>query len=195
MILSDIELRQLSLCPVVHGGKPLITPYSEAQESKVISFGLSSSGYDVRLGRKAKIFDAPAGWIIDPKKFSDPEYVDDMMASVESNDHFILQPHGYGLFLAMEWVNMPRNMMGLCLGKSTYARCGAHVNATPMESEWAGHLVIEISNPTKNPLKLYVGEGIAQFLFLRTGPVERSYADKGGKYQNQTEVTVARIKS
>lgn len=163
---------------------------------KLISHGLTSYGYDVSLARDGvKIFTNIHSAIIDPKRF-DPEMclVD---AKVHTDDDgalfVILPPHAHMLGRTVEYFYMPRDVTAICLGKSTYARCSIIVNATPIEAGWHGNVVIEIGNLTNSPAKIYLEEGISQFLFFRGEGCMVSYADRGGKYQGQTGVTLAKV--
>jgi dCTP deaminase len=151
----------------------------------VISYGVSSYGYDVRVGRHYKVFTNVHSAIVDPKQFSSRSFVD-----IEG-DHCIIPPNSFALAETVEYLEIPRDILGVCLGKSTYARCGIIVNVTPLEPEWRGKVTIEISNTTPLPAKIYSGEGIAQILFFRANDVCRvSYGDKKGKYQDQKGLTL-----
>lgn len=157
----------------------------EADGKKIVSYGTSSYGYDVRCGREFKIFTNINSSIIDPKNFCEKSFVD-----VES-DVCIIPPNSFVLARTVEYFKIPRNVLVVCLGKSTYARCGIIVNVTPLEPEWEGHVTLEFSNTTNLPAKIYAGEGVAQMLFFESDEVcETSYADRGGKYQGQTGVTL-----
>lgn len=146
----------------------------------VISYGVTSYGYDVRVGRRFKIFTNARCAVVDPKNFDPLSFVD-----IEA-DHCLIPPNSFALAETIEYLEIPRSVIGVCVGKSTYARCGIIVNVTPLEPEWRGRVTIEISNTTPLPAKIYAGEGIAQILFLRAEEVcRRSYADKAGKYQDQ----------
>ncbi len=163
-----------------------IEPFAEsASRPGVISYGVSSYGYDVRVGRKFKVFTNVYGALIDPKNFSPTAFVD-----IEA-DWCIIPPNSFALAETVETFEIPRNVLATCLGKSTYARCGIIVNVTPLEPEWRGRITIEISNTTPLPAKIYANEGIAQILFFRAEDVCRiSYADKKGRYQDQTGLTL-----
>ena len=151
----------------------------------VISYGLSSYGYDVRVGRHFKVFTNARCAIVDPKNFDPASFVD-----IEG-DYCLIPPNSFALSETVEYLEIPRDIICVCLGKSTYARCGIICNVTPLEPEWRGRVTIEISNTTPLPAKIYAGEGIAQILFLRTDAVCRtSYADKKGKYQDQKGLTL-----
>lgn len=146
----------------------------------VISYGVTSYGYDVRVARNFKVFTNARCAIVDPKNFDPQSFVD-----IEG-DHCLIPPNSFALAETVEYLEIPRNVIGVCVGKSTYARCGIIVNVTPLEPEWRGRVTIEISNTTPLPAKIYAGEGIAQMLFIRAEEVCRtSYADKKGKYQDQ----------
>ena len=150
-----------------------------------ISYGVSSYGYDVRVGRKFKIFTNAHCTVVDPKHFDPASFVD-----VEG-DYCLIPPNSFALAETVEHLEIPRDVIAICVGKSTYARCGIIVNVTPLEPEWRGRVTIEISNTTPLPAKVYSGEGIAQILFLRTdASCNVSYADKKGKYQDQSGLTL-----
>jgi dCTP deaminase len=158
------------------------------ETQKIVSYGLSSAGYDVRLGRKFKIFTNIRSALIDPLNMSDDCYVN------HEGDDVIIPPHSYILGHTPEVFDIPRDVMVVCVGKSTYARAGCAVNVTPIEPGFKGQVVIEIANQTPLPMKVYADMGIAQFLFFKmSGPCETSYADRDGKYQGQTGITTARV--
>jgi len=151
----------------------------------VISYGVSSYGYDVRVGRNFKLFTNVYGAVVDPKNFDPSSFVD-----IEG-DSCLIPPNSFALAETVEYIEVPRDILCLCIGKSTYARCGIIVNITPLEPEWRGKVTIEISNSTPLPAKIYAGEGIAQIIFLRAEAVCRtSYGDKKGKYQDQKGLTL-----
>ncbi|MGH7000739.1 MAG: dCTP deaminase, partial [Stellaceae bacterium] len=151
-------------------------------------YGLSSYGYDARVGRDFKIFTNVSSAVVDPKNFSSESFVD------RETDVCVVPPNSFALASTMEYFRIPRDTLVICLGKSTYARCGIIVNVTPLEPEWEGHVTIEISNTTPLPARIYAGEGICQFLFFKSDQVcEVSYADRGGKYQKQRGVTLPRL--
>lgn len=157
----------------------------EVEGKKVISFGTSSFGYDVRCAREFKVFTNINSAIVDPKAFSEASFVD-VVADV-----CIIPPNSFVLARTVEYFRIPRNILTICLGKSTYARCGIIVNVTPLEPEWEGHVTLEFSNTTPLPAKIYANEGVAQMLFLEADtPCEVSYRDRGGKYQGQRGVTL-----
>jgi len=154
----------------------------------VISFGVSSYGYDIRVSNRFRIFTNVFGSVVDPKAF-DPKG----LIEVE-NDVCLIPPNSFALALSLERFRIPANVLTLCVGKSTYARCGIIVNVTPFEPEWEGKAVLEISNTTPLPAKVYAGEGLAQVLFFESDtPCKTSYADRKGKYQNQNDITLPRI--
>ena len=163
-----------------------IEPFADASHRPgVVSYGLTSYGYDVRVGRHFKVFTNVYGAVVDPKNFSPAAFID-----IEA-DSCIIPPNSFALAETIEYFEIPRDILAVCLGKSTYARCGILVNITPLEPEWRGRVTIEISNTTPLPAKIYAGEGIAQILFLRAEAVcQTSYADKKGKYQDQKGLTL-----
>ena len=167
----------------------MIEPFIESQVRQgVVSFGLSSYGYDIRVADKFKIFTNINNTVIDPKAFDPRSFVD------VRTDVCIVPPNSFVLARTVEYFRIPRDVLTLCLGKSTYARCGIIVNVTPFEPEWEGTATLEISNTTPLPAKIYANEGIAQVLFFQSDECcETSYADKKGKYQAQREVTLPRI--
>jgi len=155
-----------------------------------VSYGLSSYGYDVRIGTRFKVFMPPLSCtkqlVVDPKAFSE-DFVKTVDTEREKVDHILIPPNSFALGETLEFFTIPRNVLAICVGKSTYARCGIIVNVTPLEPEWCGRITMEISNTTPLPAKIYAGEGIAQILFFRAERLcEVSYADKHGKYQNQS---------
>jgi dCTP deaminase len=170
----------------------MISPFEaeqvrEVQGEKVISYGTSSYGYDVRCAREFKIFTNINSAIVDPKNFSEDSFVN------FENDVCIIPPNSFALARTVEYFKIPRDVLVICLGKSTYARCGIIVNVTPLEPEWEGHVTLEFSNTTNLPAKIYAGEGVAQMLFIQSDENDicrTSYADRGGKYQGQKGVTL-----
>ena len=162
-----------------------------------ISYGVSSYGYDVRVGTLFKIFTnvSPSGQqsVVDPKVFSDENFVTVDTAET-GRDHVIIPPNSFALCETVEVFDIPRDVLAICVGKSTYARCGIIVNVTPLEPEWRGKITIEISNTTPLPAKIYANEGIAQLIFLKADQVcEQSYADKSGKYQDQPGLVLPKV--
>jgi dCTP deaminase len=167
----------------------MITPFEEGQVGQgVVSYGISSYGYDIRVSDEFKIFTNLNSTVVDPKHFDENNVVD------FKGDVCIVPPNSFALARTVEYFKMPRDVLAICLGKSTYARCGIIVNVTPFEPEFEGHITIEISNTTPLPAKIYANEGIAQVLFLEGDePCEVSYKDKQGKYQSQEGITLPRI--
>jgi dCTP deaminase len=167
----------------------LIDPFEESQVREgVISYGLSSYGYDIRVADEFKIFTNINTTIVDPKDFSRQSLVD------FQGPVCVIPPNSFTLARTVEYFRIPRSVLTICVGKSTYARCGIIVNVTPFEPEWEGHATLEISNTTPLPARLYAREGIAQVIFFEADQLcERSYADKQGKYQAQQEITLPRI--
>ena len=183
-IRSDRWIRRMA---AEHG---MIEPFEsdqvrEAAAGRLISYGTSSYGYDVRCAPEFKIFTNINSAIVDPKKFDESSFVD-MQADV-----CIIPPNSFALARTVEYFRIPRNVLTICLGKSTYARCGIIVNVTPLEPEWQGHVTLEFSNTTPLPAKIYANEGVAQMIFFESEDVcEVSYADRAGKYQGQRGVTL-----
>ena len=170
--------------------KGMIEPFEagqvkEHQGKKVVSYGTSSYGYDIRCSAEFKIFTNINSTIVDPKEFDAKNFVD------YRGDVCIIPPNSFALARTVEYFRIPRNVLTICLGKSTYARCGIIVNVTPFEPEWEGTATLEISNTTPLPAKIYANEGVAQMLFFESDEVcETSYRDRGGKYQGQRGVTL-----
>ncbi len=159
----------------------------EAAGNRIVSYGTSSYGYDVRCASEFKVFTNINSTIVDPKAFDAKSFVD------LSADVCIIPPNSFALARTVEYFRVPRNVLVVCLGKSTYARCGIIVNVTPLEPEWEGHVTLEFSNTTTLPAKIYANEGVAQMLFFESDEVcETSYRDRGGKYQGQRGVTLPR---
>jgi len=167
----------------------MIRPFSRKQVRKgLISYGLSSYGYDIRLADEFKIFNPVGSTLIDPKDFAHANFTDIKAKSV------LIPPNSFALARTVEYFRIPRNILTVCLGKSTYARCGIIVNVTPFEPEWEGYATLEISNTTPLPARLYANEGIAQIIFLEADETcQVSYADKKGKYQAQRSITTPRL--
>jgi len=168
----------------------MIEPFEPGQvrsgdAGKVISYGTSSYGYDVRCAADFKVFTNINSAVVDPKAFDANSFVN------FETDECIIPPNSFALARTVEYFRIPRNVLTVCLGKSTYARCGIIVNVTPLEPEWEGHVTLEFSNTTPLPARIYANEGVAQMLFFESDEVcETSYADRGGKYQGQTGVTL-----
>ena len=167
----------------------MIVPFSEGQAKKgKISFGLSSYGYDIRVADEFKVFTNVNSTVIDPKNF-DPKSLTDFTGEV-----CIIPPNSFVLARTVEYFKIPRSILTICLGKSTYARCGIIVNVTPFEPEWEGFATLEISNTTPLPAKIYANEGIAQIIFLEADVIcQTSYKDKKGKYQAQKTITLPKL--
>ncbi len=182
-IMSDTWIREKAL------STGMIEPFVESQKREgVISFGLSSYGYDARVSDEFKIFTNVDSATVDPKSFSTQSFVD------RKNDVCVIPPNSFALARTVEYFRVPRDVLVICLGKSTYARCGIIVNVTPLEPEWEGHVTLEFSNTTPLPAKIYANEGACQFLFLKGDRAcEVSYADRAGKYMRQTGVTLPRL--
>ncbi len=182
-IKADRWIRQMAI------EHKMIEPFEEGQvRHGVISFGTSSYGYDIRVADEYKIFTNVYSVVVDPKEF-DPKSMVDFQGEV-----CIIPPNSFALARTVEYFRIPRNVLTLCVGKSTYARCGIIVNVTPFEPEWEGFVTLEISNTTPLPAKIYSNEGIAQVLFFEGDePCEVSYADKKGKYQYQQSIELPKL--
>ena len=182
-VKSDRWIRKMAL------ERRMIEPFHEKQVREgVISYGLSSYGYDARIADEFKIFTNINHTIVDPKDFDPRSFVD------FKGDQCIIPPNSFALARTVERFRIPRDVIVVCVGKSTYARCGIIVNVTPFEPEWEGIVTLEVSNTTPLPARIYAGEGIAQFLFFEGDePCETSYADKKGKYQAQQGLTLPRL--
>ncbi|MEM7540278.1 MAG: dCTP deaminase [Pseudomonadota bacterium] len=183
-VKSDIWIRQMA------SDHDLIDPFEPSQireiaGQKVISYGTSSYGYDIRCAPEFKVFTNINSTIVDPKDFDAGSFVD------VRDDVCVIPPNSFALARTVERLRIPRNVLTICLGKSTYARCGIIVNVTPLEPEWEGHVTLEFSNTTPLPAKIYANEGVAQIIFLESDEdCETSYRDRGGKYQGQQGVTL-----
>jgi dCTP deaminase len=182
-VMSDRWIREMAT------GHGMIEPFVETQKRDgVISFGLSSYGYDARVSDQFKVFTNVDSAVVDPKDFAPASFVD------RQGPVCIIPPNSFVLAHTVEYFRIPRDILVICLGKSTYARCGIIVNVTPLEPQWEGQVTIEISNTTPLPAKIYAFEGICQFLFLQGNePCETSYADKAGKYMRQLGVALPRL--
>jgi dCTP deaminase len=167
----------------------MITPFSEKQVREgVISYGLSSYGYDLRVSDEFKIFTNVNSTVIDPKKFDERSFVTTQAESV------VIPPNSFALARSVEYFKIPRNVLTICVGKSTYARCGIIVNVTPFEPEWEGFVTLEISNTTPLPARIYAMEGLCQILFFESDEIcEISYADRKGKYQKQQGIVLPKL--
>ena len=170
----------------------MISPFIESQISEgVISYGLSSYGYDIRVGNEFMIFTNIGATIVDPKHFDEKNVVE---IKTDEHGYCIVPPNSFALARTVEYFKIPREVLAICLGKSTYARCGIIVNVTPFEPEFEGHITIDISNTTPLPAKIYANEGIAQVLFFSADEIcKQSYKDKQGKYQYQKGITLPKI--
>jgi dCTP deaminase len=171
----------------------MIDPFSEAQVRKtekgvsIVSYGLSSYGYDLRVSNEFKVFTNVFNTVVDPKAFDERSFVD-----LEA-DICIIPPNSFALARSVEYFRIPREVLAICLGKSTYARCGIIVNVTPLEPEWEGHVTLEISNTTPLPARIYAQEGLAQIIFIAGSEIcETSYSDRTGKYMGQRGITLPR---
>ena len=186
-IKSDNWIRRMSL------EEDMIKPFEpkqirRANDQKIISYGTSSYGYDVRCSTEFKIFTNINHNIVDPKNFNEQSFVE------VNSDECIIPPNSFALASTVEYFKIPRSTLVICLGKSTYARCGIIVNVTPLEPEWEGHVTLEFSNTTPLPAKIYANEGVAQFIFLKGNEKpEVTYADRDGKYMGQTGVTLPKV--
>lgn len=167
----------------------MITPFSEKQVREgVISYGLSSFGYDLRVADEFKLFTNVNNTVIDPKNFDERSFVTIQTGCA------IIPPNSFALARSIEYFKIPRDVLTICVGKSTYARCGIIVNVTPFEPEWEGFVTLEISNSTPLPAKIYANEGLCQILFFQSDePCETSYADRAGKYQNQKGIVLPKL--
>ena len=172
----------------------MIEPFADEQVREtegggsVISYGVSSYGYDLRVSDEFKVFTDVYSTVVDPKAFDERSFVD------MKTDKCIIPPNSFALSRSVEYFRIPRDVLTVCHGKSTYARCGIIVNVTPFEPEWEGHVTLEISNTTPLPAKIYANEGLAQVVFFEASEIcETSYADRGGKYQKQEGITIPRM--
>jgi len=187
-IKSDKWIRRMA---EEHG---MIEPFEPGQVRhsadghKIVSYGTSSYGYDIRCAPEFKVFTNIYSTVVDPKNFDEKRFVD------MNSDVCVIPPNSFALARTMEYFRIPRNVLTICLGKSTYARCGIIVNVTPFEPEWEGYVTLEFSNTTPLPAKIYANEGACQFLFLQGNePCETSYADRAGKYMGQRGVTLPKL--
>jgi len=182
-ILPDHWIRERAL------QDKMIDPFEDGQRREgKISFGVSSYGYDARVSNEFRIFTNVDNAIVDPKNFSAQSFVE------RTSDVCVIPPNSFALARTVEYFRIPRDVLVICLGKSTYARCGIIVNVTPLEPEWEGHVTLEFSNTTPLPAKIYANEGACQFLFLKgDSPCDVSYADRAGKYMGQTGVTLPKL--
>ena len=191
MILNDHQIREL--CLDAEPQLPLVAPFegglvSQAGGQRIISYGLSSFGYDARLDRTFKIAtNVSPLTVVDPKVEHSAAYIE------QEGDEVLIPPHGFVLAQTLEYFHMPDDVIAICLGKSTYARTGIIVNVTPLEPGWHGHVTLEISNTNSLPARVYADEGICQFLFFKGERPATTYLDRGGKYIGQTEITLPRV--
>ena len=186
-IKSDKWIRRMA------AAQRMIEPFEpgqvkEVNGKRIVSYGTSSYGYDIRCSNEFKVFTNINATIVDPKVFDEKSFVDIRA------DECIIPPNSFALARTIEYFRIPRSVLTICLGKSTYARCGIIVNVTPLEPEWEGHVTLEFSNTTPLPARIYANEGVAQVIFIESDEVcETSYRDRGGKYQGQKGVTLPRI--
>lgn len=187
-VCSDHWIRRMAL------EHRMIEPFVDGQVRtaadghRLISYGLSSYGYDLRVSDEFKVFTNVFNTLVDPKAFDEKSFVN------LQTDVCIVPPNSFALARSVEYFRIPREVLTICVGKSTYARCGIIVNVTPFEPEWEGHVTLEISNTTPLPARIYAGEGLAQVVFFQaTEPCETSYKDRGGKYMGQTGITIPRM--
>ena len=182
-VLSDRWIKKMAI------EKDMIKPFIDKQISNNnISYGLSSFGYDARVSNEFKIFTDVDSAVVDPKNFKQNSFVS------RNGPECIIPPNSFALASTVEYFKIPKDILVICLGKSTYARCGIIVNVTPLEPEWEGHVTLEFSNTTPLPAKIYANEGVAQFIFLKGNEIpEVTYADRKGKYMGQTGVTLPKV--
>jgi dCTP deaminase len=187
-VCSDQWIRRLAQ------EKGMIEPFVDGQVrasetgGRIISYGLSSYGYDLRVSDEFKVFTNVFSSVVDPKNFDPSSFVD------MKTDVCVVPPNSFALARSVEYFRIPRDVLTICVGKSTYARCGIIVNVTPFEPEWEGHVTLEISNTTPLPARIYANEGLAQVVFFKAEEVcETSYADRGGKYMKQQGITIPRM--
>ena len=184
-VKSDRWIRRMAAKGMIEPFEPIQVRVIDGR--RVVSYGTSSYGYDIRCAPEFKIFTNINSTIVDPKAFDPNSFVD------VRGDVCIIPPNSFALARTIEYFRIPRNVLTICLGKSTYARCGIIVNVTPLEPEWEGHVTLEFSNTTPLPARIYANEGCAQVIFIESDEVcETSYRDRGGKYQGQTGVTLPR---
>ncbi|OUM89330.1 MAG: dCTP deaminase [Bacillus thermozeamaize] len=189
MILNDRQIIELAEQGMIEPFVPRNVRQLDENGQRVISYGVSSFGYDLRVGRHFKVFSNVHNAIIDPKNVNERAFVD----IVAEEGYILIPPNSFALAHSIEYFRIPRDIMAICVGKSTYARCGIITNVTPFEPGFEGQITLEISNTTPLPAKIYANEGICQVLFLRGEPCEVSYADRNGKYQGQRGIVTPRI--
>ncbi|MBF2016446.1 MAG: dCTP deaminase [Rivularia sp. T60_A2020_040] len=200
MIKNDIWISEMAQKGMINPFEPNLIREVDRHEgslppNRVISYGLSSYGYDIRLsGNEFRIFRHIPGTVVDPKNFNPQNLELTQLHTSEAGNYFILPAHSYGLGVALERLEVPDNISVICIGKSTYARCGIIANLTPAEAAWRGHLTLEFSNSSSADCRIYADEGVVQLLFFEGEPCAISYEARKGKYQDQPErVTIARI--
>jgi dCTP deaminase len=193
MILNDLQIAELALEGMID---PFAPELIRCEGSiPILSHGLSSYGYDLRLSaREFKIFQHIPGTVVDPKRFNPENLKNAPLLHDENGDYFILPSRSYGLGVAVEALNLPENVSAICVGKSTYARCGIIANVTPAEAGWHGHLTLEFSNSSAADCRVYANEGVVQMIFFQGEPCGTSYSDRKGKYQEQPQrITLPRV--
>lgn len=199
MIKNDTWIAQMAEQGLIQPFQPSLVRQLEHTETSpgqpVISYGLSSYGYDIRLSpAEFRIFRHIPGTVVDPKNFSPANLEPTELRTGDSGSYFVLPAHSYGLGVALEKISVPNNISVICIGKSTYARCGIIANLTPAEAGWRGHLTLEFSNSSSADCRIYANEGVVQLIFFEGEPCQVSYATRRGKYQDQAEqVTLARV--
>jgi dCTP deaminase len=199
VIKNDVWIAQMAHKGMISPFEPSLIRETKNNETlhlrSVISYGLSSYGYDIRLSSvEFRIFRHIPGTVVDPKNFNQQNLERTSLHTDISGDYFILPAHSYGLGVALEKLEVPENITVICIGKSTYARCGIIANLTPAEAAWRGHLTLEFSNSSSADCRIYAGEGVVQLLFLEGEPCAVSYEARQGKYQDQPEnVTLAKV--
>jgi dCTP deaminase len=192
MLLNDEQIRERIEKEGMISPAFLSQVRYDVHGDKVISYGVSSFGYDIQLGYDFKVFTEVSCLEIDPKDFNEVAFVERTLTGADNT--ILIPPHGFALACSLEWWKIPRDIVVEILGKSTYARCGLIINCTPLEPEWEGHITLELTNSTPLPLKVYAGEGICQAIFhYNPAGCKMSYKDRGGKYQGQRGLTLPRI--
>ena len=194
MILNDLQLTELAHCGMISPFEPQLVRQHETGP-QVLSYGLSSFGYDLRLSRhEFKVFRHIPGTVVDPKNFQARNLEKVALETDASGSYFILPARSYGLGVAVEKLSLPSNVTAICVGKSTYARCGIIANVTPAEAGWSGHLTLEFSNSSAADCRIYADEGIVQMLFFQGEPCATSYRKRTGKYQDQKQhITLPKV--
>jgi dCTP deaminase len=188
MLLNDIAIREYAARGMITPFEPLSVSKICGTQVKAMSYGASSFGYDLRLSdNEFRIFRRKPGTIVDPKAFDSETLEEVPLQGDKSGDYFVLPALSYGLGVALEHLSMPKNILGVCLGKSSYARCGIIANTTPAEPGWSGHLTLEFSNSSNADCRIYAWEGVVQMLFFEGQQCDIDYAKRNGKYQDQPE--------